>query len=98
MKHILNNKIKFKPVIQSLELSADDWQLYTASMPCEKVAEKLNNTFVACVNLGLDKHQTRSKMQHAMNMFRSYGASDSEPRRVLDELIAIVYSQDTAQN
>lgn len=98
MKHILNRKIKFKPVIESMELTGDDWQLYTTSMNCEKAAEKLNNTFVACVNLGLDKHQTRAKMQHTMNMCRSYGADDSEPHYVLRELIDMVYGTDTARN
>lgn len=97
MKHILNSKIKFKPVIESMELSGDDWQLYTKSMDCEKAAEKLNNTFVACVNLGLDKHQTRVKMNHIMGLNSKFGAADSEPVYVLGELINLVFSPDAAR-
>ena len=97
MRYTIKSKIKFKPVIEKLELTADDWQLYTTSMNCEKAAEKLNNTFVASVNLGLDKHQTRVKMNHVMNMCRSYGADDSEPHYVLRELMDLVVGPDTAR-
>ena len=97
MRYTIKSKIKFKPVIQSLDLSADDWQLFTASMDCTKVAEKLNNTFVACVNQGLDKHQTRVKMHHIMSLNSKFGAADSEPVYVLGELIGLVFTPDTAR-
>ena len=87
----VSHKIKFKPVIESLNLDGDDWALYTATMDCKQVADQLNNTFVACVNQGLDKHQTFVKMNHAFNMFQSYGAADSDPRYVLDELLRTVF-------
>jgi hypothetical protein len=97
MRYTIKSKIKFKPVIQSLDLSDEDWQLYTKTMDCTKVAEKLNNTFVACVNQGLDKHQTRVKMNHIMGLNSKFGAADSEPIYVLGELINLVFAPDTAR-
>ena len=97
MRYTIKSKLKFKPVIESLTLSADDWGLFTATMDCDKVAEKLNNTFVACVNQGLDVHQTRVKMNHIMNLNSKFGAADSEPNYTLRELISVVFVQDTAR-
>lgn len=97
MQYTIKSKIKFKPVIESLTLSADDWGLFTASMDCDKVAEKLNNTFVACVNQGLDVHQTRTKMAHIMSLNSKFGAADSEPNYTLRELINLVFNTDTAR-
>lgn len=97
MMNALNGKLKYKPFIQSLELDADDWGLFTASMDCDKVAEKLNHTFVACVNNGFDRNQTRARMDHIMHLNSKFGAADSEPSHKLDELLETVFGTATAR-
>jgi hypothetical protein len=87
----IKQKIKFKPIIVGMDLNAEDWNLYSNKPHAESVATNLNNTFIACVNQGYDKHQTVVKMTHIMNINRSLGANDSEPRRVLDELLEAVF-------
>jgi hypothetical protein len=97
MMNALNGKLVFKPVIQSLTLDGDDWGLFTTSMNCDAVVEKLNNTFAACVNNGLDKHQTRGKMHHIMNLNSKYGAADSEPEHMLCKLLDTVFGIGTGR-
>lgn len=87
----IKQKIKFKPVIERLDLTAEDWDLFSDNPHAEAVAENLNNTFMACVNQGYNKHQTIVKMTHIMNINRKLGANDTEPRRVLDELLEAVF-------
>jgi len=93
----IKQKIKFKPIIVGMDLNAEDWNLYSNKPHAESVATNLNNTFIACVNQGLDKHQTRVKMNHIMGLNSKFGAADSEPIYVLGELINLVFAPDTAR-
>lgn len=83
-------RINFRPMINSINLNAEDWQLYD-NPHAEEVAINLNNTFIACVNQGYNKSQTLTKMTHIMNINRSLGTTDSEPQRVLEDLLEAVY-------
>ncbi len=87
----LSSKLKVVKRIEEINLSAEDWQLYTSNDDAEKVADELNREFVKLVNLGKDKRSV-SRMMHAkMNFYSDTGAADSEPYEVLDELISYVY-------
>lgn len=81
----LNMRVHIEPAF-----TADDWQLFTASMDCAKVAEKLNYELKIIVNGGNERFQVEKHMEPWLQTFSAYGASDSEPRwflkQVLDEI------------
>lgn len=81
----LNMRVHIEPAF-----TADDWQLYTASTDCSKVAEKLNYELKIIVNGGNERFQVEKHMHQWMQKFSEYGAYDSEPvwflKQVLDEI------------
>lgn len=70
--------------------TADDWQLFTALPDCNAVAEKLNYELKIIVNSGSERFQVEKHMEPWLQRFSAYGASDSESRwflkQVLDEI------------
>lgn len=81
----LNMRVHIEPTF-----TAEEWQLFTASMDCAKVAEKLNYELKIVVNGGNERFQVEKHMEQWMRKFAEYGAYDSEPiwflQQVLDEI------------
>jgi len=87
-----NNLIIRKQI--SVNLSAQDWGLHTKSFPrvvVERVADLLNSRFNHTYNKGTDKLTLVQHMHELMTFFGIYGANDSEPRMVLEQLCWEVY-------
>lgn len=76
-----------KTVTVNINLTADQWQLYTASMDCEPVAKILNGQFNHLANRHAPRDEFESAMEKLMREYSSYGASDSEPRWMLEDLL-----------
>lgn len=64
--------------------SADDWELFTASMPCNKAANALTAALckaLAFVGKGMSVDEAMHKyMDPVMDKYADCGAADSEPR------------------
>jgi hypothetical protein len=73
--------------------SANDWQLYTYSVPCDEAAVKLNQALAEAVNAGLTRAEVEKRMDVAMFELRTFGAADTEPRYVLAEALDHVFRQ-----
>ena len=74
------------------DLTADQWELYTATTDCTVAADTLNAAFNRLVNSGLDRRQVHNEMSKVMWDLADYGASDTEPRWVLDDLLCEVFN------
>lgn len=80
-----------KKVQIDASFSADDWQLYTSSLDCAMAASCLNAMLMALVNQGNSRHEVEVGMSKEMSRLSKYGASDSEPRYVLECILDEVY-------
>lgn len=88
------HQLKLKTTVESLDLDAVDWGLFTSSMKnCDKVASDLNATFMACVNQGLDRLETKSHMDAIRHHYCQYGAADSESAHLLHDLLDQVFGE-----
>ncbi len=71
--------------------TAEDWQLYTVSRPCEEAAAKLNEALAAAVNAGMTRRQVEERMDEVMSELARFGAADSEPANLLAEILDRVF-------
>lgn len=69
------------------EFSADQWELYTSSMDCREVADKLNRMLTELLNGNIPRHEVEKNMLVYMDRFAEYGAADSEPMRLLERVL-----------
>ena len=74
-----------------LSLDGEDWSLFTASMDCAKVAAALNEAFEKGVADTNGRAGTRRAVVAVMTSFADYGANDTEPRDMLEELLDRVF-------
>jgi hypothetical protein len=91
MNMALRDKISIKKQVR-LDLTPDDWQLYTTSMDCKRAAIALNDTFEFWFNNGASREELMKYMYNVMKIWSEYGAADSEPMYVLDDLVDTVYA------
>ena len=87
----LRDKISIKKKVV-LSLTAADWQLYTTSMNCKRATIALNDTFEYWFNNGASREELMKYMHDVMKIWSEYGAADSEPMYVLDDLVDMVYA------
>ncbi len=80
-----------KRVLVDVRLTPDDWDLYTSEPEVERVAEYLNERFNEFVNAGWDRTLVRKSMDKHMRLYSAWGANDTEPHRVLEQLLEEVY-------
>ncbi len=86
-----NVEIKVKEV--KVNMSADQWELYTSMRGANIIAANLNRKFERCVRNGLSAEETYNVMSKMMSKYGKFGASDSEPRYHLDCLIRKVWPE-----
>ena len=79
------------PKVTECNLTADQWELYTAIFNCNKAARALNSAFKRLVNSGMDRVKVYHEMAKVMDKYSAYGAADSEPYYVLEDLLKAVY-------
>lgn len=84
----LTRTVKIDP-----KFTADDWQLYTSSMKCTRVANSLNRSLKTLVNNGKSRQDVYESMITIMHLYSKYGASDTEPRWVLEDVLSQVYDR-----
>jgi hypothetical protein len=71
----------------AVNLTADQWQLYTESMDCTDAALQLNAGMTGILNSGLGISQAMNDAYALLGDFSKFGASDSEPIWVAERLI-----------
>ncbi len=79
--------------VTGINLSADDWQLYTRKTGADGVAAQLNEGFQTLVNSGKPREEVNAIMSKLMGRLRGWGADDTEPHYVLKDLLDHVYGE-----
>ena len=74
-----------------VNLTPEQWQLFTVSMDCRMAAACLNAAFELHFNYGKPKNEVRNVMNKVMDEFASFGAADTEPGWVLEDLLDACY-------
>lgn len=90
----LENKIFIRKTISvSAKLTADEWELYSDMDGAEAAAEELNKELEFAVRAYETREWVEKKMLSFMGMkeFREFGASDTEPRAVLADILDNIY-------
>lgn len=77
-----------------VNLTADQWGLFTHSMDCTEAADALNRAVEDNVNLGFDREEVEEEVYKVMNTYSDYGANDTEPRTVLTNIIDELYAEE----
>jgi len=70
-----------------ITLAAEDWQLYAALPLSGQVAADLNRTIEKAFNRGQTRREIEEQALQLMRANREYGAMDTEPLAVLEELL-----------
>lgn len=78
----------------TITLTAEDWELYTASMDCGGAANAINQVIEASFNSGKSKAEVMKAVLSMMKVYSKFGALDSEPLRKLDSLLSTLYQKD----
>ena len=88
--------IRRHATVVTLQLTADDWQLYTVSKPaeCAEAAAHLNQEIKTAINEGLNRDVVRSIAQTVMRKYADLGATDTEPRNVLEDVLDAVFGKE----
>lgn len=71
-----------------LQLTADDWDLYTGSLDCEPAAKALNVEIAAIINAAPNKDKAYFEGCKVLELYSEFGAGDTEPRYVLRNILA----------
>ena len=86
--------LEIKLQITKLDLTAEQWDLFTNSMDCTEAANALNETFKAAFNSGRDAMEIRTIMEIIQSNYSNYGAYDTEPTQVIEALIRKVFPEE----
>lgn len=78
------------PTPSYAHMTAEDWDLYTATEDCSVAAEYLSQTLVSALQLPT-ANEARQMMYAAMNEVRKFGAFDTEPRAILEGILGREY-------
>ena len=84
-------EIKRTATVSGLDLSSDDWNLFTCTKGHEAAAKKLNKLFMEAVNMGYTRREVDNVMYRVMTNLSKFGARDTEPRYVLSRLLDEVF-------
>jgi hypothetical protein len=76
-----------------VNLSAKDWQLYTTVAGADEAAEKLNRAVEAGVRTQ-GQQAARKEIMSVMEELSGVGASDTEPRHVIVEVLNKIYDKE----
>lgn len=84
-----------KTVQMNVRLTAEDWQLYTASMDCDEAAEGLNVAASMALSCG-DPKRAVEIFRKARNEWAEWGAYDSEPGHEWADLFTEAFGEDAS--
>lgn len=76
-----------------VNLTPDEWQLYTTTMDCAAAAERLNRAMEAAVRTK-DRGAARKEFMSALRKEEKFGALDSEPIHVTEYVLDKIYGKE----
>ena len=77
----------------NINLSADEWELYTASMDCTEAAAELNKAMTEAINSSETADEAYKKLKGTFSKLGKFGASDSEPLYHMNDILHKVYGE-----
>lgn len=92
----MKNLIVEHKVNISAHFTAEDWQLYLDNEHAEEVADKLNRQLEFLVNSGFSCNEVANRMWQYMSEMAKYGANDSEPHYLLEDILESIYPNESA--
>ncbi len=75
-----------KRITAEVSLTPEQWQLYS-SMDCSEAADALNRAAEDAIASSSNDYEALKKLHVVMNKYRSFGACDSEPLYVAEDLM-----------
>lgn len=78
----------------AVHLTAEQWELYTASRDCTVAAEALNDAVQHYFNIGQTREVVHHLVTRVMSRYADYGAMDTEPKEVLNQLLDVLYKDE----
>ncbi len=87
----MRNKIK---ITVSLRLNADDWQIYKNEPHPESVARQMNLEISRAINESNNWFDAFTESEKTLVKFKHYGANDSEPRALLEQILTYVFREE----
>jgi len=87
-------RLKLSVQVVEVNLTADDWELFTSMDGADDVAEALNSSFKSLVNAGKSRDDVEVEMEKVMSEHSSFGAIDSEPLWMLRQLLTDVFGRE----
>ena len=91
---VMENVTFTRAVKAQVNLTADQWQLFTASMDCTEAAESLNRMAEIAIASSSNSREAMRRMANTINKYSDFGAADSEPIYVMRRLFAEAYGQE----
>jgi hypothetical protein len=88
----MQNVIVTKVVTVSINLTSEQWELYTSMVGHEEVAVALNKDLEAIFNSDdLTVLEKRKAAHSTLDNYSEFGAADSESRYVLEDLFKLIF-------
>lgn len=75
----------------SLDLTAEQWQLYSSKPRVKTVARSMNREIETICNATISASEARWAAEKVLDKYREYGTADTEPCGVLRDILARVY-------
>lgn len=72
----------------NVTFTAKQWDLYTVNRDCTEAAKAINKTLEYAVNRGFSMDLVRVHMDDVMTKYSKFGASDSEPQHLLEDILS----------
>lgn len=92
MDNVTIGKVTMKAEV-NVNLTAEQWQLYTRSMKCDNAARSLNARMNKLFRTCDTPEEIQDGMWSVQSMYSSYGAIDTEPSYVIRCIIREVFGE-----
>lgn len=83
-----------RKVTATVNLDAQEWQLYSSMDGVDKVAEALNRGIETAIGNSSTWGEAHKQFCKVLNAYSEYGAIDTEPRAVADYIISKAFGEE----
>lgn len=81
-----------------VNFTPEQWSLFTSTRDCSYAARELNNQLEQSLNTHHERREVELEMMNYMDRFSVYGASDTEPRAFLAEVLDHVFGHEDEED
>lgn len=89
----MQNVTFIKHITAKVSLTPEQWQLYASSMDCSEAAEALNRAAEDAIASSSNDYEALKKLHMTMQKYHRFGACDSEPAYVAEDLMAEAFGK-----